>query len=49
MTEDADSNVCTWARINTTEMQQPRDLLDFWQEPASFFIMSGAPPHAALG
>jgi hypothetical protein len=42
MMEDADSTVCTYARIATVEMQIPGDLLDFWQEPASFFIMSGA-------
>jgi cell cycle checkpoint protein len=41
MMEDADSTVCTYARIATVEMQIPTDLLDFWQEPASFFIMSG--------
>jgi hypothetical protein len=42
MMEDAGSTVCTYARIATVEMQIPTDLLDFWQEPASFFIMSGA-------
>ena len=42
MTEDADSNVTTYARIATTDMQTPRDMLEFWQEPMSFFIMSGA-------
>lgn len=41
MVEDADSTVCTYARIATVEMQIPRDLLDYWQEPSSFFIMSG--------
>lgn len=41
MTEDVDSTVCTYARIATVEMQIPRDLMDFWQEPTSFFIMSG--------
>ncbi len=45
MMEAAESNVCTYARIATTEMQVPRDLLDFWQEPSSFFIMSGAHSH----
>ena len=36
--------MCTYARIATVEMQIPTDLLDFWREPASFFIMSGALP-----
>lgn len=38
---DSDDSICTYARISTTEMQIPRDHLEFWQEPSTFFIVSG--------
>lgn len=34
--------ISTFARINTQEVAIPRDFTDFWQEPTSSFLASGA-------
>lgn len=44
MVEEADSTVCTYARIATTDTQVPTPLTDYWREPSSSFIISGRAP-----
>lgn len=42
MTEDSEESAfCTYARIDSTEMSIPRDLTDYWEDPASYFLISG--------
>ncbi len=43
MVEEADSSVCTYARIATTDAEVPTPLTDYWHEPSSSFIIPGAP------
>lgn len=43
MTEDGSmAQLCTYARIDTVELPLTGDLMDCWEEPASFFLISGA-------
>lgn len=41
-TENNDiTSICTYANISSLEMPYPRDLNDYWQEPASHFLLPG--------
>ena len=42
ITEDnAQGQLCTYAQIDSLEMPIPRDLIDEWTEPASYFLLQG--------
>ena len=34
------AQLCTYARIDTTEVPFTGDLMDAWEDPASFFLLS---------
>lgn len=42
MTEDGSvAQFCTYARIGSLELPLTGDLMDAWENPASFFLMDG--------
>ncbi|EIE20452.1 hypothetical protein COCSUDRAFT_67371 [Coccomyxa subellipsoidea C-169] len=42
MTEDGSmAQLCTYARIDSVEVPFTGDLMDSWEDPASFFLMNG--------
>lgn len=42
MEESGESTAfCTYCQIDTREPSPSRDLSDYWQEPDSFFLISG--------
>jgi hypothetical protein len=43
MTEDGSvAQFCTYARIDTVVVPMTGDLMNAWENPASFFLMDGA-------
>ena len=47
MTEDGSiARLCTYARISSAEVPYTMDIMDGWEDPSSFFLMSGTPPPA---
>lgn len=43
MTEEgAEGLLCTYASLNSVEVDPPRDLIAFWEGPESFFLVQGA-------
>lgn len=36
-----DQQLCTYARINTLELELSAELSEYWQEPSSYFLASG--------
>jgi hypothetical protein len=47
MEESGESTtICTYCQIDTREPLPSRDLSDYWQEPDSFFLVSGQNPTA---
>lgn len=42
MTEDGSiAQLCTYARISSAEVPYTMDIMDAWEDPSSFFLMSG--------
>ena len=41
------TTICMYSQIDSCEVAHSRDLAEYWEDPASFFLMSGAPisPH----
>ena len=37
------STICTYCQLASREALQARDLSDYWEEPSSFFMISGLP------
>lgn len=46
MTEDGSvAQFCTYARLGSLELPLAGDLMDAWENPASFFLMDGESTH----
>ena len=43
------AQLCTYARIDTIEVPFTGDLMDAWEDPASFFLLSSEFHSSALG
>ncbi len=43
------AQLCTYARIDTTEVPFTGDLMDAWEDPASFFLLSSMLQPSILG
>ncbi|GAB4823845.1 hypothetical protein N2152v2_010891 [Parachlorella kessleri] len=35
-------SVCTYARIDSVEMPRPREMMDWWEDPSSYFLLQGS-------
>eukprot|EP00798_Chlamydomonas_sp_ICE-L_P022488 gene22488-29614_t len=38
---DDNSNVCTYARVNSLETPQVKELEEYWEDPSSYFLVHG--------
>ena len=36
--------MCTYARIDSVEMPRPREMMDWWEDPSSYFLLQGERP-----
>lgn len=44
MSEHGEGNVVNiYAQLDSQEMPIPKDLSDYWQDPSSYFLISGSP------
>ncbi len=41
------AQLCTYARIDSLEVPFTGDLMDSWEDPASFFLMNGDSRHSS--